>query len=92
MQANSFQRRQGAGARAQVALAALTGVVGFIIGWAVGVEQMGWRLGLLVGWWPALLVGAGSAWVVGIGAPELTAMIARRAARARAGSGPRGRA
>jgi hypothetical protein len=80
MQDGQFQRR---GARAQIILASLVGLVGFGFGWFVSFEQMGWRWGLLLGWWPAAVLGAGAAWVVGVGVPELNDILARATMRRR---------
>ena len=85
MQNGDFQRRRGA--RAQTVLALVVGLAGFVVGWAMSFEHMGWRMGLLLGWWPAAVLGAGAAWVVGVGVPELNGILARATLRYRA---PRG--
>jgi hypothetical protein len=81
MQDGEFQRRRGA--RVQMILASVVGLVGFGVGWMVSFEQMGWRWGLLLGWWPAAVLGAGAAWVVGVGVPELNGIVARATMRHR---------
>jgi hypothetical protein len=73
----TIRKRSGAGARAPMVLGVMTGLAGFAVGWATGVEHMGWTMGLLVGWWPAMIVGAGAAWAVGIGLPYLAGAVAR---------------
>lgn len=72
-----FRKRRSVGARAQMMLGVMTGLIGFVAGWAIGVAHMGWTMGLLLGWWPAMIVGAAAAWIVGIGLPYLAGAMAR---------------
>jgi hypothetical protein len=69
------------GARTCRLLATVVGVTGFLGGWMVSFQHLGWGMALLVGWWPALMLGAGAAWLIGIGVPGLGTLIERASMR-----------